>query len=129
MWIMDGVHLVEEESIAPVGHWKILGTKLKTQFSNNIRNNFGFLNRAAPEGIDAPDIGRRAMNIAADMCVVRARAGWRSAAARRPRRRARYSRAAARASRGPQYTNKNFIELELAAGAAEAAPSKKEDKA
>jgi len=47
--------LVEEESIAPVGHWKILGTKLKTQFSNNIRNNFGFLNRAAPEGIDAPD--------------------------------------------------------------------------
>jgi beta-ketodecanoyl-[acyl-carrier-protein] synthase len=40
--------LVEEESIAPAGHWKILGTKLKTEFSNNIRNNFGFLNRAAP---------------------------------------------------------------------------------
>lgn len=47
--------LIEEESLAPVGHWKILGTKLKTEFSNNIRNNFGFLNRAAPEGIDAPD--------------------------------------------------------------------------
>lgn len=47
--------LVEEESIAPAGHWKILGTKLKTEFSNNIRNNFGFLNRAAPEGIGAPD--------------------------------------------------------------------------
>ena len=47
--------LIEEESIAPVGHWKILGTRLKTQFSNNIRNNFGFLNRAAPEGVDAPD--------------------------------------------------------------------------
>ena len=31
--------------------WTILGTRLKTQFSNNIRNNFGFLNRAAPEGI------------------------------------------------------------------------------
>ncbi len=29
--------------------WDILGTKLITQFSNNIRNNFGFLNRTAPE--------------------------------------------------------------------------------
>lgn len=36
-------------------HWSILGTRLKTQFSNNIRNNFGFLNRAAPEGIGARD--------------------------------------------------------------------------
>ncbi len=27
------------------GGWTILGSKLKTQFSNNIRNNFGFLNR------------------------------------------------------------------------------------
>ena len=35
--------------------WEILGTRLKTQFSNNIRNNFGFLNRAAPEGIGADD--------------------------------------------------------------------------
>jgi beta-ketodecanoyl-[acyl-carrier-protein] synthase len=41
--------LVEEKSIAPPAHWEILGTKLKTQFSNNIRNNFGFLNRTAPE--------------------------------------------------------------------------------
>jgi beta-ketodecanoyl-[acyl-carrier-protein] synthase len=47
--------LVEDEAMAPKAHWKILGTKLKTQFSNNIRNNFGFLNRAAPEGINAPD--------------------------------------------------------------------------
>ncbi|WP_307348164.1 beta-ketoacyl-ACP synthase III [Caulobacter ginsengisoli] len=37
------------------GGWDILGTRLKTQFSNNIRNNFGFLNRAAPEGIGARD--------------------------------------------------------------------------
>lgn len=37
--------LVEDKAIAPKGHWDILGTKLKTQFSNNIRNNFGFLNR------------------------------------------------------------------------------------
>jgi beta-ketodecanoyl-[acyl-carrier-protein] synthase len=38
-----------------VGGWDILGTRLKTQFSNNIRNNFGFLNRCAPEGVGAPD--------------------------------------------------------------------------
>jgi beta-ketodecanoyl-[acyl-carrier-protein] synthase len=42
--------LVEDASIAPAAHWDILGTKLKTVFSNNIRNHFGFLNRAAPEG-------------------------------------------------------------------------------
>ncbi len=35
--------------------WDILGTRLKTQFSNNIRNNFGFLNRGAPEGVGAKD--------------------------------------------------------------------------
>lgn len=35
--------------------WDILGTKLLTQFSNNIRNNFGFLNRAAEEGVGARD--------------------------------------------------------------------------
>ena len=35
--------------------WDIVGTKLLTQFSNNIRNNFGFLNRAAEEGIGAKD--------------------------------------------------------------------------
>jgi beta-ketodecanoyl-[acyl-carrier-protein] synthase len=35
--------------------WEIVSTRLKTQFSNNIRNNFGFLNRTAPEGIGARD--------------------------------------------------------------------------
>ena len=35
--------------------FEILGTRLKTQFSNNIRNNFGFLNRADESGIDKPD--------------------------------------------------------------------------
>ncbi|NWG47090.1 MAG: beta-ketoacyl-ACP synthase III [Alphaproteobacteria bacterium] len=33
----------------------IVSTRLITQFSNNIRNNFGFLNRAAPEGVGARD--------------------------------------------------------------------------
>ena len=47
--------LVESADIAPPGHWEILGTRLKTVFSNNIRNNFGFLNRAAAESRDAPD--------------------------------------------------------------------------
>ena len=47
--------LIEDEAIAPAGHWKILHTQLKTKFSNNIRNNFGFLNRTAPEGIGQPD--------------------------------------------------------------------------
>ena len=42
--------LVEAKDIAPASHWEILGTRLKTQFSNNIRNNFGFLNRAHGEG-------------------------------------------------------------------------------
>ena len=36
--------LVESDEIAPAEHWEIIGSKLVTQFSNNIRNNFGFLN-------------------------------------------------------------------------------------
>ena len=43
--------LVEDAEIAPDVHWDILGTRLKTVFSNNIRNNFGFLNRADPSGV------------------------------------------------------------------------------
>jgi beta-ketodecanoyl-[acyl-carrier-protein] synthase len=46
--------VITDENLAN-GGWNILGARLKTQFSNNIRNNFGFLNRCAPEGIGAPD--------------------------------------------------------------------------
>ena len=46
--------IVSEAELATNG-WNILGTRLKTKFSNNIRNNFGFLNRAAPEGIGGKD--------------------------------------------------------------------------
>ena len=46
--------IIERDADAVAG-WDILGTRLKTVFSNNIRNNFGFLNRAAPEGRDNPD--------------------------------------------------------------------------
>lgn len=35
--------------------WEIIGTRLQTQFSNNIRNNFGFLNRCDESGIGARD--------------------------------------------------------------------------
>lgn len=35
--------------------WEIVGTRLQTQFSNNIRNNFGFLNRCDESGIGARD--------------------------------------------------------------------------
>jgi len=41
--------LLEREDIAPAQHWEVIGAKLITQFSNNIRNNFGFLNHCAPE--------------------------------------------------------------------------------
>lgn len=47
--------IIESADQAAPGGWEILGTRLKTTFSNNIRNNFGFLNNAAPEGIGAPD--------------------------------------------------------------------------
>ena len=46
--------ILEREDQAQ-GGWDILGARLKTQFSNNIRNNFGFLNRGAPEGEHALD--------------------------------------------------------------------------
>ena len=46
--------IIEREDTA-TGGWDVLGTRLKTEFSNNIRNNFGFLNRGAPEGIGQAD--------------------------------------------------------------------------
>ncbi|WP_338546552.1 beta-ketoacyl-ACP synthase III [Pseudomonas benzopyrenica] len=48
--------VVERADQATSAHrYEILGTRLFTQFSNNIRNNFGFLNRAAEEGMTHPD--------------------------------------------------------------------------
>ena len=46
--------IVEADDQA-AGGWEIVGARLKTQFSNNIRNNFGFLNRATPAARDARD--------------------------------------------------------------------------
>ncbi|WP_092013233.1 beta-ketoacyl-ACP synthase III [Marinobacter daqiaonensis] len=48
--------LVERsDEVAPDQGFEILGTRLKTKFSNNIRNNFGFLNRGDESGIGKPD--------------------------------------------------------------------------
>ena len=48
--------ILERADLATSAHqFDVLSTKLLTQFSNNIRNNFGFLNRAAEEGIGARD--------------------------------------------------------------------------
>ncbi len=48
--------ILERADGAPSGEaWDILGTRLKTKFSNNIRNNFGFLNHCEREAGDAPD--------------------------------------------------------------------------
>ena len=48
--------LLERADLATSAHqFEIVSSKLLTQFSNNIRNNFGFLNRAAEEGEGAAD--------------------------------------------------------------------------
>jgi beta-ketodecanoyl-[acyl-carrier-protein] synthase len=48
--------ILERADLATSQHqFDVVSTKLLTQFSNNIRNNFGFLNRAAEEGVGARD--------------------------------------------------------------------------
>ena len=49
------VILERADQAASEHQFEIVSTKLLTQFSNNIRNNFGFLNRADESGIGAPD--------------------------------------------------------------------------
>jgi len=41
--------LIDDDSVSGGEGWEIVGSKLITKFSNNIRNNFGFLNHCAPE--------------------------------------------------------------------------------
>jgi beta-ketodecanoyl-[acyl-carrier-protein] synthase len=74
--------VILEDAAQASGGWDILGTRLKTVFSNNIRNNFGFLNRAAPEGIGARDklfvqegrkVYREVVPMVSDMIVAHAR--------------------------------------------------------
>ena len=48
--------LIERADLASnPGAWEVLGTRLATQFSNNIRNNFGFLNRSEDSDPKARD--------------------------------------------------------------------------
>lgn len=47
--------LERAETAVSKNQFEIVGMKLKTQFSNNIRNNFGFLNRADESGVGKPD--------------------------------------------------------------------------
>nr|WP_314876003.1 beta-ketoacyl-ACP synthase III [uncultured Pseudomonas sp.] len=48
--------LIERADLATSAHqFEIVSSKLLTQFSNNIRNNFGFLNRTAEDGEGAAD--------------------------------------------------------------------------
>ena len=53
--VATAVIVERAEDAADHAGWDVLGTRLKTVFSNNIRNNFGFLNRTAPEGVGQPD--------------------------------------------------------------------------
>ena len=48
--------ILEGDDVATNGSaFEIIDTRLITKFSNNIRNNFGFLNRTAPETVNARD--------------------------------------------------------------------------
>lgn len=48
--------ILEREADASTNDtYRILDSRLQTMYSNNIRNNFGFLNRAAEEGIGSTD--------------------------------------------------------------------------
>jgi beta-ketodecanoyl-[acyl-carrier-protein] synthase len=49
--------VIEELKEAPsnTNSYEILSTKLYTQFSNNIRNNYGFLNSSSPDGVGKAD--------------------------------------------------------------------------
>jgi len=51
----EATAVIIERADQATGGWDILGTRLKTVFSNNIRNNFGFLNRTAPGSEGAAD--------------------------------------------------------------------------
>ena len=48
--------IMERADGAPAGEaWDVLSTQLKTQFSNNIRNNFGFMNHCERDAADPAD--------------------------------------------------------------------------
>ncbi len=46
--VATAVVVERQDQLATDNYFEVVGAKLKTRFSNNIRNNFGFLNRCAP---------------------------------------------------------------------------------
>ena len=53
--VCTAIILERADSASASETYRILDSRLQTLFSNNIRNNFGFLNRAAEEGVGKPD--------------------------------------------------------------------------
>ena len=53
--VATAVILERKEDATSDNQWEVLGTRLQTKFSSNIRNNFGFLNRCDESGIGARD--------------------------------------------------------------------------
>jgi len=53
--VCTAVIVEAEETARSADRWRILGTRLVTQFSNNIRNNAGFMNRCEDTDPDARD--------------------------------------------------------------------------
>ena len=53
--VATAVIVERADHAAPGRGWDILGSRLKTVFSNTIRNNFGFLNRTSPDTRDTAD--------------------------------------------------------------------------
>lgn len=49
------VLLEREETCRNPQPWRLVDARLQTQYSNNIRNNFGFLNRCSPDTRYSPD--------------------------------------------------------------------------
>ena len=52
----DARSLVADGGAGEHGRWDVLGTKLATQFSNNIRNDFGFLNESEDDARDPHEL-------------------------------------------------------------------------
>ena len=53
--VSTAVVLEREDDATSANQWRVLGTRLQTKFSSNIRNNFGFLNRCDESGVGARD--------------------------------------------------------------------------
>jgi beta-ketodecanoyl-[acyl-carrier-protein] synthase len=53
--VCTAVIMESAESATSINQYQIVDSKLQTIYSNNIRNNFGFLNRGDETGVDKPD--------------------------------------------------------------------------